>query len=56
MSGLHKVLNKIFHDRCLIVHIKKTQCYLKYINNLFKINEAFRSLLHPQGKIIKERS
>ena len=33
-----------------------TQYYLKYINNLFKINEAVRSFLHPQIKIIKEKS
>ena len=37
------------------IHIK-TQYYLKYINNLFKINEVFHSFLHPQGKIIKEKS
>ena len=35
---------------------KKTQYYLKYIHNLFKINEAFRSFLHPQVKIMNEKS
>ena len=28
--------------------ISNTQFCLKYINNLFKINKAFRSFLHPQ--------
>ena len=52
------VLNDKFHH-ILISSYKKKQ-YLRYINNLFKIylkiNEAFRSLLHPQVKIIKEKS
>ena len=35
---------------------KKTQYYLKYINNLFKINEAFRNFLHTLVKLIKQKS
>ena len=39
----------------MLISSYKKQYYLKYINNLFKINEAFGSFLHLQVKIIKEK-
>ena len=49
-------LSCLFKRNLIISSYKKHISYLKYINNLFKINEAFRSFLHPQVKIIKEKS
>ena len=39
-----------------VCQINKNTTLFKYTNNLFKINKDFRSFLHPQVKIIKEKS
>ena len=55
--GLQPKINSFSGAMVNQVHIKKTtQYYSKHINNLFKINEAFRSFQHPHVKIIKEKS
>ena len=61
LGFLHELKHKVFHFQFRFIFIKvyifvqQNDC-LKYINNLFKINEAFRSFLHPRVKVIKEKS
>ena len=58
---LFKTVCRVLHFRLRFVFVKvyifvqQNDC-LKYINNLFKINETFRSFLHPRVKVIKEKS